>query len=427
MTQQTITSQRLQQQYLHIQHKSGLELLLCPMPGYSTAYAMFGTKYGSIDNCFKVNDEKEFLTVPDGIAHYLEHKLFESEDGDAFARYAATGASANAFTAFDRTAYLFSCAGESFPQALEILLDFVTHPYFTEQTVQKEQGIIGQEIRMYDDSADWRVLFNCLDGMYHNNPVKVDIAGTVESIAQINADLLYACYHKFYNLHNMVLTVAGNFSVDTVLQLADRILKPAPPMTIERFSRPEPRQVVRSRTVQKLPVAVPMFQIGLKGVPLSERENFCMQIIDEMLLEVLMGESSQLYGQLYKQGLINATFSTEAFSGRDYCALFFAGESRDPQQVYERICARIDQVKQQGIDPQDFAHAKKVVYGRYIGIFDKVEAVSSLLMLTHFAGLSMYEVIELAAQASCQQLEERLASCWDTNYSTLSIVEPVEG
>ena len=273
MEQQIIKSSRLSEEYLQINHPSGLTMLLYPMEGFSTAFAMFSTKYGSIDTCFKTQKDSDFVTVPAGIAHYLEHKMFESEDGDAFERYAQTGASANAFTSFDKTSYLFACS-DRFEESLEILLDSVTHPYFTKETVEKEQGIISQEIKMYEDDPGWRVMFNLLQSMYHNNTVKIDIAGTVESIAQIDAELLYRCYHTFYNLHNMVLTVAGNFDPQQVLKVADRILKPAEPISIEKKTEDEPREVERKRFVQYLPVATPMFYIGFKAPNAGEKGNF---------------------------------------------------------------------------------------------------------------------------------------------------------
>ena len=195
-----------------------------PKENYSSTYAIFGTNYGSIDTKFKRSDKDEWTVVPEGIAHFLEHKLFESEDLDAFERFAKTGASANAYTSFERTGYLFSCSA-NFKKNLEILLDFVQNPYFTQATVEKEQGIIGQEIDMYKDAPDWEVMFNCLRTMYHNLPVRIDIAGTQESIAQITAKTLYGCYDNFYNLHNMVLAVAGNADVDEIVEVADKVLK----------------------------------------------------------------------------------------------------------------------------------------------------------------------------------------------------------
>ena len=223
---------------VRIDHPSGLPIFVCPKPGYQSAYAVFAVKYGSVDTTF-VEDGRE-VEVPEGIAHYLEHKLFENEDCDAFERYAHTGASANAYTSFERTAYLFNCTGR-LEESLEILLDFVQRPYFTEETVRKEQGIIGQEIRMCEDSPNRRVLFNLLKALYQNCPVRVDIAGTVESIAEITPELLYSCYRSFYNLRNMVLVVAGNVDTDTVLRVADRVLIPAPEWNLERGRRRQSR------------------------------------------------------------------------------------------------------------------------------------------------------------------------------------------
>ena len=227
-----ITNEKLGETVYTAVHPSGLEIRVMPKKGYDSAYAVFGVKYGSIDTAVK-NESGEFETIPEGTAHFLEHKLFESEELDAFERFAKTGASANAYTSFDKTCYLFSCSG-NFKQNLDILLDFVRHPYFTQKTVEKEQGIIGQEIRMYRDVPDWRVLFNLLCAMYKNHPVRIDIAGTEESIAEISADLLYKCYENFYNLGNMALAVAGNVTVEEVIESADRLLTKDEEFSIDR-------------------------------------------------------------------------------------------------------------------------------------------------------------------------------------------------
>ena len=224
-----IKNEVLNEGYYEIDSDSGLKIFVYPKPKHNSTYAIFGTKYGSIDCAFKI-DDSETVKVPEGITHYLEHKLFESEDGDAFSKYAKTGASANAYTSFDKTCYLFS-TGDNFDESLKILLDFVQQPYFTEQTVQKEQGIIGQEITMYDDDPGWRVYFNLLRAIYHKNPVRIDIAGTIESISHINAELLYKCYNSFYNLHNMVLVVCGNVTPEQVLSIANERLKPSKPIS----------------------------------------------------------------------------------------------------------------------------------------------------------------------------------------------------
>ena len=212
MEKKIITNEKTGDKYVYIKHDSGLDILVCEMEGFSTTEALFGTKYGSINTRFKTGKDKDYTVVPEGIAHFLEHKLFENEECDVFDLYAKTGASANAFTSFDKTCYLFSCS-DNYKASLEILLSFVQSPYFTKESVDKEQGIIGQEIRMYEDNPSWRVFFNLLSILYHSHPVKIDIAGTIDSIAKIDADLLYKCYNTFYNLHNMVLAIAGNVKI----------------------------------------------------------------------------------------------------------------------------------------------------------------------------------------------------------------------
>ncbi len=423
MNQVTITSQRLGERYTKIQHPSGLTMLLCPMEGFSGSYALFATKYGSVDTCFKTDSDADFVTVPEGIAHFLEHKLFESEDGDAFSRYAKTGASANAYTSFDRTAYLFSCS-DHFKESLEILLDFVTKPYFTPETVQKEQGIIGQEIRMYEDSGDWRVFFNLLGALYHNHPVRIDIAGTVDSIAQIDADLLYRCYRTFYNLHNMVLAVAGNFEIDTVIEMADRILKPTPDNKVKSIAPEEPKEIVKSRVEQTLPVAVPLFQIGFKGnASETEKETLLGQVCDEVLLDVIAGESTSLYRRLYDQGLINQTFGAEAMASRDYALTMFAGESRDPDKVYAEIIKEVERLQKDGIDPQLFARYKKAAYGRYVGMYGRVESVASMMTLTYFANADLYSLLDAVADITLEDVTNRLHQNFDTSRCALSVVK----
>ncbi len=422
MRQEAIYSTRLNDEYVKIEHDSGLTMLLCPMKGFSTSFALFSTEYGSIDVSFKTDKEDDFVTVPAGIAHYLEHKLFESEDKDAFERYAKTGASANAYTSFDKTAYLFGCS-ENFKESLEILLDFVTSPYFTEQTVQKEQGIIGQEIRMYDDDPQWRVMVNLLEAVYKNNPVKTDIAGTVESIAQINADLLYRCYNTFYNLNNMVLTIAGNFEVADVLEVADKILKKSDDVKVIRMPIDEPEDVCKKYVEANLPVSMPLFNIGIKHKPSDKTQNAKVQLIDEMILDVIAGEVSPLYRRLYDSGLINSSFAAESFVGRDYVMSLFAGESKNPDEVYRQIMAEIERAKSEGIDKERFNIAKKSLYGKYLSAFSTPEGVASMMQAAHMYNFEMYSMLDEIASVSLDDAQNRLNTAFDTEKSVLSVVK----
>jgi len=418
----TITSARLGERYQKILHDSGLTILLYPMEGFVSAYALFAANYGSVDETFKTQSNADFVTVPAGIAHFLEHKLFENEEGDAFIRYAKTGASANAFTSFDKTAYLFSCT-DNFGESLDILLDFVSRPYFTAQTVEKEQGIIGQEIKMYEDSPEWRVFFNLLGALYHHNPVRSDIAGTVDSISKIDADLLYRCYNTFYNLHNMTLTVAGNFDPAVVLEAADRHLKSAPPQTIMRQNPEEPWEVRESLVTQILPVAQPLFQIGFKGVPGSdERENLWNKIADEVLLDIIAGDSTPLYRKLFDDGLINQSFEGEGMANRDYSLVLYAGESRDPEKVRDAILAEVARLTGEGISPELFARVKKAVYGRYMGMYGRPDALGGLLVTAQFADCDAYQPLEMLASLTLEQITKRMTQSFDPSRCALSIV-----
>ncbi len=408
--------------YYEIKHQSGLTLLLAPMEGYHSTYALFGTNFGSADSCFGLEGEAP-ARVPEGIAHFLEHKMFECKAGDAFARFAGTGASANAYTSFDKTCYLFSCS-ENVEQSLEILLDFVTEPYFTPETVQKEQGIIGQEIRMYEDDPGWRVFFNLLGALFVNDPVKEDIAGTVESIAQIDADLLYRCYNGFYNLRNMVLAVAGNFETEMVLRLADKILKPAPPFTAVRAAVEEPDRIAKRRVEQKLEVAAPLFQVGYKLPGGDVSANLLHQPEDEILIEVIAGESSPLFRALYDEGLINQTFAGEAFLCRQSAAVIFSGESKDADQVFTRILAETRRLQREGIPPELFERCKKGVYGRYVSLFNNVEPVASILLNCHFSGVELPKLMECLSAITLEQLQARLNTAYSSEKAALSVVLP---
>ncbi|MDE6579618.1 MAG: insulinase family protein, partial [Ruminiclostridium sp.] len=269
---ETIENFRIGEKYIRIKHPSGCTICLYPMKEYSSAYAMFGTNYGSMDNVFKTDEDEDFITVPDGIAHYLEHKLFESDECDAFSQFAKTGANANAFTSFDRTVYLFSCS-QKFEENLEILLKFVQNPYFTDENVEKERGIITQEIDMYRDDPGWRVFFNGYGAIYHNNPLRINIVGSAESIAEIDKDLLYRCYNAFYNLNNMVLSIAGSFDVDKALDICDRLLIPSKDNKLERKVFDEPYEVKEKSVTIKLPCSQPMFSIMYKFPPISPQQS----------------------------------------------------------------------------------------------------------------------------------------------------------
>lgn len=425
MNLRKVKSERIGDRYYEVRHPSGLNILIYPKEGNHSTYAVFGTRYGSIDSRFQTSEQMQPCVVPEGIAHYLEHKLFESEDGDAFERYAKTGASANAFTSFDMTCYLFSCT-EKVYESLEILLDFVQSPYFTEQTVKKEQGIIGQEIRMYDDDPQWRVLFNLLGALYHTHPVKIDIAGTVESIAKITPELLYQCYRTFYNLNNMVLCIAGNADPEKVLALCNKMLKPSSPVTVNRIFEEEPDSVVTPRVEQKLSVASPIFQLGFKEPAGKQRPSERDIAETEILLDLLASDASPLFRRLLDAGLINeSSFSYEYFEGPGYASVIFSGESKDPDTVGKEIKKEIEKIRSNGIDSNAFERAKKAVYGRVVSSFNSVDYLANALVSSTFAGRKLFSYLDAVAAADPVSLQNRLKVQLRPDRSALSIVRPV--
>ena len=401
---------------------SGLKIYILEKPQYNSAYAIFGTKYGSIDNCFSVNGDE--TTVPEGIAHFLEHKLFESEDGDAFTKYAKTGAYANAFTSFDRTCYLFSCS-EGFYENLEILLDFVQSPYFTEQTVKKEQGIIGQEIRMYDDSPGWRVMFNMLKAMYHKHPVSIDIAGTVESIAQIDHNLLYKCYKTFYNPSNMFICISGNVDTEKVLKQIKEGIKETELIEIIRVNVNEPEEIVKPYVEQSLAVAQPMFCFGYKQAIKSPECSVKDKICTALLLDIIAGDASPLYKQLTDDGLINDDFSTEHFTGYGYSAVLFEGESSNPKLVAEKIRNEVERLKNDGIDKKLFSAIRCGMYGNAIRLFESVEDIAMQMVDCAILDRGLFDDIKYLKSVTVEDVYKRLLTL-EGEKAVLSVITPVE-
>lgn len=424
MNKEIITSSRLGESCTRIKHDSGLTICLYPMSGYSTAFAIFGTKYGSVDTTFRTNREKDFITVPEGIAHYLEHKLFEGEECNAMDRFAETGAYSNAFTTFDMTAYHFTCS-DKFSENLRILLDFVQHPYFTDENVAKEQGIIAQEIKNYLDDPGWRVFFNGLQGVYHKNPVRTDIAGTVESIAQINKELLYRCYQTFYNLNNMTLSIAGNFDPDEALKICDEMLNPYEDIGLEAIFPEEPEAVMEKRVTEKLYCALPLFQLAFKRPAPQGREAVRQYYIWNLMLDSAFGEFSPFYTKNYDSGLLNGTFEAGVFKGRGFFLPMISGDAREPERVAEEVKKEILRLRRDGIPREDFDTIKKSTYGDLISSFNNVGAVAKGMMTADFNGINVYDNIELAAAVTYDEAMEALCS-FDIGNCSLSVVEPLE-
>ncbi|MBR4859027.1 MAG: insulinase family protein [Clostridia bacterium] len=417
-----VTNEKLGETVYTAVHPSGLEIRVMPKEGYDSAYAVFGVKYGSIDTAVK-NADGEFETIPEGTAHFLEHKLFESEDLNAFERFAKTGASANAYTSFEKTAYLFK-GSENVGQSLEILLDFVQNPYFTQQTVEKEQGIIGQEIRMYRDLPDWQVMFNLLKALYSEHPVRIDIAGTQESIAKIDADLLYRLYNTFYNPANMVLSVVGAVVPDEVFEIVDRCIKNTGGKAAERKFVKESGVPVQKYVEQQLSVAQKQFLLGYKeelSEPMLSLED---EIASQMLTEIIAGKSSPLFKRLIDEELGDMGFGGDVFNGFGFSCIMLGGTSKDPEKAVEIIKDEIERYKKEGIDPAAFERAKRKFYGRYVMSYNDIDDVANLMMNLYFSGYEPFAELEACKKMTFEKVQSRLDAVKD-EFSALSVIKPM--
>ncbi len=418
-----LTNEKLGETVFCAVHPSGLEIRVMPKKGYDSAYAVFGVKYGSIDTALQ-KESGEFETIPEGTAHFLEHKLFESEDLNAFERFAKTGASANAYTSFEKTAYLFK-GSDKIEESLEILLDFVQNPYFTQETVEKEQGIIGQEIRMYQDLPDWQVMFNLLRALYEKHPVRIDIAGTQESIAEIDADLLYGLYKNFYNPANMVLCVVGAIEPEKVFDIVEKNIKETDGRKIERKFEKESAKPAKDYVEEKLSVACKQFLLGYKediSGPLLSLED---ELASQIMLEAIAGKSSPLYKKLLDEELIDLGFGTELFNGFGFSCVMMGGTSADPDKTVSILRSEIKRMQKEGIDPVAFERAKRKTYGRMVMGYNDIDDTANLMMNLYFNGYEPFAELEACKNITLEKAQERLAVLKEKS-SAVSVISPIE-
>lgn len=421
------TNEKLGESYSEFVHASGLTVYVFPK-SLSTSYALFATKYGSLENVFKLSTDEEFTTVPAGIAHFLEHKMFENANGvDTFELFGQTGASANAYTSFDKTAYLFSST-DNFYESLSILLDFVTHPYFTKETVAKEQGIIAQEIQMYEDNPNTRVYYELMRAMYEKHDVRTEIAGSVESIAEITDELLYKCYNTFYNLHNMVLCVCGDVELVKVQAVLDKVLKPAPKQEIVRKYQTEKAEVFKERTETKMQIARPQFAIGVKDVMIPEsptefsKKDFGMRILNE----ILFSSSTDFYNEMYEKGILNSQFSCEYDSTASFAYNYYAGETDDPDAFFVILKQYIADCQSKPIDEDAFLRAKRVVYADFIRLFDSTDEIANELVSYAFLDMPLFDNLAILDSIDKAYVEGLLRDCFRDAFYSLSVISPIQ-
>lgn len=407
---------------------NGLTVMIIPKPGVQKKYIIWGTNYGSNDSKFIVPGEEKETEVPNGVAHFLEHKLFEQENGtNSLDVLTALGVEANAYTTNDHTAYLFEST-DNFYEAMDELMDYVQHPYFTDENVEKEKGIIGQEIMMYDDYPDWRVYLNTMQAMYHNNPIKIDITGTIETIGKIDKEILYKCYNTFYHPSNMALVVCGDFVPKEILEeIKKRLIKNNNQGEIKRIYPEEPETIVQEKIEQKLEVSQPLYTIGIKDsvskqTPDHKNEMVKKHITIEILLNLLIGRSSNLYKELYNEGIIYGQPSLDYEFGKTYAHVLITGQSNNPEKLYRKFKEQVKKLKEEGINQEDFTRIKKMIYGGYVKEYNDVQDIARIFLADHFKGINSFDYLEEIEGIHIEYLNQVLKDVFKEEKMVLSIV-----
>lgn len=423
----TIEFKQLDETLYYKKLSNGLDVYILPKKGFSKTFVTFTTKYGSIDRTFVPIGESEAITVPDGIAHFLEHKMFEKEDGDVFQQFSEAGASANAFTSFTRTAYLFS-ATDNIYKNTETLLNFVQEPYFTEQTVNKEKGIIGQEITMYDDQPDWRLYFGAIENMYHKHPVKIDIAGTIESIDKITAEHLYTCYNTFYHPSNMLLFVVGGIDPTEMMSFIEdnQNKKEFPePTPIERHFEEEPQEVAIQERELKMDVQKPKVYVGLKAkeTNLSGEEMLKHELSVQIGLECLFGRASNFYTEVYEKGLIDESFAYDFSLENGYGFALIGSDSSSPDELAKLIKNQINNADS-AFNEEKIDRVKRKKIGFFLRALNSMEFIANQFTRYKFNDMNLFDAVPVIEKITLNDVMEAFKTIQGESQQTVFKILP---
>ena len=404
--------------------ENGLKVIVIPKKDTNKKMAIIGTKFGSVDNHFIKPQTKEEIVIPDGVAHFLEHKMFEQANGtNSLDTLTAMGVEANAYTTNDHTAYYFE-AVDNFEPAFKELLDYVFNPYYTDENVEKEKGIIAQEIRMYDDDAISKVFLNALECMYKKCPVRLDVAGTVESVNKINKDILYDCYNTFYNPSNMILSVCGDFEPNYIIEFVKNNMRKIEKIgKIERIYPKEPEKIYSNFKETIMDVSIPSFVIGIKDN--LEKENIVKkELILNILLNYLLDENSKLYKELYDEGLLISEPDLEYEYSDIYSHMIIFSYSKDPKKVFEKIKTEISNLKENGLEEKSFNRVKNKIYGRLITSYNSPAQIGRIFMRDYMNDIISFDYINEWNNITIEEANKLLKDKFIEEKMILSIVNP---
>lgn len=405
---------------------NGLKVIIVPKKNINKKYVIWGTNFGSMDNRFIIPDTKEEVIVPDGVAHFLEHKMFEQPDGtNSLDTMMALGLDANAYTTNDHTAYLFECSDdENFYKGLDELMDYVQSPYYTDQNVEKEKGIIGQEIMMYDDDPGFQLYLDTLMCLYSKCPIRIDIAGTIESISKIDPDVLYKCYNTFYNPSNMVLVVSGDFEPNAILNEIKNRLKPSKNIgKIERIFEKEPEEINQKYMEKIMSISMPIFMIGVKDRAVEVSEKVKRHMAIEIILGILIGSSSKLYKELYEKQVVFGELDSEYEFSRDYAHVLISGQSNNPQLVENMFKNAVEKLKIEGIQAEDFERIKRKIYGEYVTEFNDVSNISRMFLADTIREINSFDYANKYNDVTKEYVTQVLNEVFNEDKIVLSVIK----
>lgn len=406
--------------------ENGLKVIIIPKEETNKKYVIWGTNFGSNDNRFIYPETGEEVIVPDGVAHFLEHKMFEQPDeSNSLDKLMALGIDANAYTTNDHTAYLIeSTDDETFYKGLDEFMDYVQSPYYTDKNVEKEKGIIGQEIMMYDDDPGFQLYLNTLKCLYEKNPIRIDIAGSIDTIAEIHPDILYKCYNTFYNPANMVLVASGNFKPEDLLNEIKSRLKPSKDIgDIKRIFEEEPKEIYQNYIEKNMSVSMPIFMIGFKDKVVPKEERIKRHIAIEVLLGIVVGKSSKLFKELYDNQIIFGELEYEYEFSKRYAHVLISGQSSNPQLVKNMLIDELKKIENDGINPEDFERIKRKIYGMFVGEFNDVSSISRMFLSDSIREVNTFDYVDKYEEVTIEYTKQILKEIFSGENCVLSVVK----
>ena len=401
---------------------NGLVVMILPKKTRKK-YIVWSTNFGAIDNKFYAPGESDLTTVPDGIAHYLEHKLFEQENGrNSLDVLTSIGVDANAYTTNDHTAYLYECT-DHFDEALDEFMNYVQNPYFTDENVEKERGIIEQEIMMYDDYPEWKVYMNAMRAMYKNNEINIDVAGTIDTIAKIDKDKLYKIYNSFYRPENMIMVITGDFIPEEILEkVKSRItMKKDDKQTIREYNQ-EPKEVVKNYVESDMNISMPLVLIAYKDNNLSD-DKIKKDLSIDMLGTILLGKSSDTFERLYESGKLISEPSMSYEFSKTYSHVMIQFQTNYIEDVTNEITRKIQSVKQNGINEEEFERAKKKIYGEIVKDYNDLSSIATSLVSDYFKNINSLDYFKVVKEINKEYVENVLKEVFIEDQKVVSVVK----